>query len=159
MRAQPSAFPVVSNRRQAVAALVGGTLLAIGASVGVAAAAGFDSVLAVLAHIRPGWLTIVLGAQLVAVGGYATSYREVLRVRGGPKVHRAWAGALTAVGFGAYLPKGGFAFDYGTLRRSSISHEADQRVLGLGALEYAVLAPAAWASALVLVLSGSGADP
>ena len=109
MWAQPSALPVVSNRRQAVAALVGGTLLAVGASVGVAAAAGFHSVLAVLTHIRPGWLAIVLGAQLIAVGGYTTSCRQVLRVRGGPKVHRAWAGALTTVDFGAYLSRGGVA--------------------------------------------------
>jgi hypothetical protein len=101
---------------------------------------------------------VVLVAQLVAVVGYAASYREVLRVRGGPEVHPVWAAALTAMGFGAYLTKGGFAFDYGILRRSTVSREAHQRVLGLGALEYALLAPAAWASALVLVLSSARAD-
>ncbi len=135
------------------------SLLAVGACVAVAAAAGFHSVLTVLSHVRPGWLIVALVAQLVAVVGYAASYREVLRVRGGPEVHPAWAGALTVMGFGAYLSKGGFSFDYGVIRRSPAGHEAHERVLGLGALEYALLAPAAWVSAVVLLLSGTAADP
>jgi hypothetical protein len=106
------------------------------------------------------WLLVALAAQPVAVFGYALAYRQMARVEGGPELHPAWAGALTAVGFGAFLVKGGFAFDYGMFRRSRLQPgEAQRRVFGLGALEYAVLAPAAWASALVLLLTAVKADP
>src|SRR2546421_2845005 len=146
------------ERRQALVPLAAATFLALGASVGVAWVAGIHSVLHVLSHPRLGWLVVCLVAQLVAVAGYAIAYREVARVGGGPELQPAWAALLTAVGFGAFLTKGGFAFDHQVFRRSRARHEADHRVLGLGALEYAVLAPAAWASALTLVITGTRAD-
>src|SRR5258708_22517106 len=52
---------------------------------------------------------------------------------------------------------GGFSVDYWTFRRSGLRRrEAVARVLALGALEYAVLAPAALICAIVLVFGTGG---
>ena len=63
-------------------------------------------------------------------------------------------------GFGVFAAThaaGGFAVDYWTFRRSGLRRrEAVARVLALGALEYAVLAPAALVCAIVLLLGTGG---
>src|SRR5262249_7178178 len=57
--------------------------------------------------------------------------------------------------YAATHSSGGFAVDYWALRQSGLPRrEAIRRVLGLGALEYAILAPAALISALVLIFEG-----
>ena len=63
------------------------------------------------------------------------------------------AAALVAAGFGVFVHGGGFALDRLALRRAGLSkEEARRRVLGLGTLEYAVLAPGTLAAAIVVVI-------
>jgi uncharacterized membrane protein YbhN (UPF0104 family) len=65
--------------------------------------------------------------------------------------------ALAAVtaGFGAFVARGGFAVDLHAFRQAGVSdREARVRVLGLGALEYALLGPAACVTAIVLLANG-----
>jgi uncharacterized membrane protein YbhN (UPF0104 family) len=58
-------------------------------------------------------------------------------------------------GFAPFAAGGGFAVDKRVLHAiQDDEHEATIRVLGLGALEWAVLAPAAWLSAVVLLVVG-----
>src|SRR5207237_8067880 len=58
-----------------------------------------------------------------------------------------------ATGFGVFVHGGGFALDRAALRHAGLSEsEARRRVLGLGALEYAVLAPATLIAAVVVLL-------
>ena len=58
-----------------------------------------------------------------------------------------------ATGFGVFLQGGGFALDREALKRSGLDErEARARVLGLGALEYSILAPVAHVAALVVFL-------
>jgi uncharacterized membrane protein YbhN (UPF0104 family) len=60
--------------------------------------------------------------------------------------------ALVAAGFGVFVHGGGFALDRMALRRAGLSErDARRRVLGLGALEYAILAPAALVAAVDVV--------
>src|SRR5439155_26234802 len=93
----------------------------------------------------------------LAYAGYTFAYREVARLEHGPELELPQAAALVAVGFGAFLAPGGFAVDIHALRRAGLSHrEARLRVFGLGALEYAVLAPAAFVSAIVILSWGVG---
>ena len=71
------------------------------------------------------------------------------RARSSRSVSRS---ALVAAGFGVFVVGGGFAVDRRALRGLGASREqARIRVLGLGALEYAVLAPVAWICALLLL--------
>src|SRR5205085_1633583 len=63
---------------------------------------------------------------------------------------------LVAAGFGGFAAGGGFVLDHRALR--SIERDrrtATVRVLGLGAMEYAVIAPAACLASLVMLVVGS----
>lgn len=139
------------------ALLIGiGAALALGAAVGIAWAAGFGRVLDVLRDADPVWLPVAFGMELVAYIGYVIAYREVARLQGGPQLGLARAGAIVAAGFGAFVVRGGFALDRHALEDAGLEpQEARARVIGLGVLEYAVLAPAAALSAMILLARGS----
>jgi len=133
-----------------------GASLALGALFGVAWAAGFGAVLDVGDHLDGIWLPVALGMEIAAYVGYTVAYREVARVEGGPTMGMARAGAIVAAGFGVFVIRGGFVVDRQALEGAGVpSRQARVRVLGLGALEYAVLAPAAAVAAMILVARGN----
>jgi uncharacterized membrane protein YbhN (UPF0104 family) len=67
---------------------------------------------------------------------------------------------LVTTGFGVFVEGGGFALDRAALERAGLSErEARARVLGLGALEYAVLAPATALAALYVLVWHPSLDP
>jgi uncharacterized membrane protein YbhN (UPF0104 family) len=139
------------------ALLVGiGAALALGAVVGISWAAGFESVLRELRHVDPIWLPVAFGMEIAAYFGYVVAYREVARLEGGPALGLGRAGAIVAAGFGVFVIRGGFIVDRQALEAAGLEpRQARIRVLGLGALEYAVLAPAAALAAVVLLARGS----
>jgi uncharacterized membrane protein YbhN (UPF0104 family) len=139
------------------ALLVGvGAALALGAAFGIAWAAGFGTVLDELRHFDPIWLPIAFGMELAAYLGYVVAYREIARLEGGPRLGLARAGAIVAAGFGAFVVRGGFVVDRQALEAAGLEpRQARVRVLSLGALEYAVLAPAAALAAVILLARGS----
>src|SRR5205807_3446277 len=98
-------------------------------------------------------LAVAAAGELIAYLGYTAAYREVARAEDGAELEVPKAAALVATGFGVFVHGGGFALDREALRRAGLSErEARRRVLGLGALEYAVLAPGALAAAIVVVI-------
>ncbi len=133
-----------------------GAALALTASVGVAWAAGFDRVAAHLRNPNLLWLPIALGGAVAAHLGYVLAYREVAYVESGPTIGFPRAGAIVATGFGAFVPRGGFALDLEALRDLGVPpREARIRVLGLGSLEYVVLATGAFVCSVLLLLRHS----
>lgn len=129
-------------------------VLATGALLGVAWKAGFRGVLHDL--IRPHWLWLGVAAagEVVAYAGYTAAYREVARSDDGMELAVPKAAAIVAAGFGVFVHGGGFALDREALRRAGLSKdEARRRVQALGALEYAVLAPATLAAATVVLIT------
>ena len=82
------------------------------------------------------------------------------RVDGGPLLSFRLSMRTVVAGFGVFAAThaaGGFSVDYWTFRRSGLRRrEAVARVLALGALEYAVLAPAAMICAVVLLFGTGG---
>jgi uncharacterized membrane protein YbhN (UPF0104 family) len=140
------------KRRLGLLIAVGG-VLAFGASVGVASVAGWQRTWQVLVYPQWIWLPVAFGAEVVAYVGYTFAYREVVRAEGGHELGISKAAALVATGFGVFVQAGGFALDRLALQRAGLSaNEARARVLGLGALEYVVLAPATAVAALIIVL-------
>ena len=130
-------------------------LLATAALVGLAWVAGYGRVWQLLRHPGWGWLGAAAAAEAFAYLGYTFAYREVVRAERGPELGVPKAAALVATGFGVFLEGGGFALDREALRRAGLPKvEARRRVLGLGALEYAVLAPATAAVAAVVLARG-----
>lgn len=133
-----------------------GAALAIGATVALAWVAGFDVVLHRLRHPNTLWIPLAFAGQIVAYFGYMLAYREVARVEKGPKLGVTRLAAAVFSGFGVFVAAGGFAIDVAAMRRAgSTERDARIRVLGLGALEYALLAPAACVSAIILLAHGT----
>jgi len=133
-----------------------GAALALGAAIGIAWAAGFGRVLHQLGHVDPIWLPVAFGMEVAAYFGYVVAYREVARVEGGPRLGLGRAGAIVAAGFGAFVIRGGFVVDRQALETAGLEpRDARIRVLGLGALEYAILAPAAALAAMILLARGA----
>lgn len=120
---------------------------------------GWGPVLRQMRHVAWIWLLVAAGATVMSHVGYLLAYREVARHDDGPDIHPVRAAALVVTGFGLVVPRGGFALDNAALCEHGISNrEASRRVLSLGILEYAVLAPAAFAAALVLLLQHINAE-
>jgi uncharacterized membrane protein YbhN (UPF0104 family) len=145
----------VGRRHKVALLVVVAALLAFGALFGVAWVAGLGEVWRLLRDPGWGWLGVALVAEVAAYIGYTLAYRELVRAESGPELEVPTAAALVATGFGVFLQQGGFALDREALRRAGMpEREVQRRVLGLGALEYALLAPAAVAAASLVVIRG-----
>jgi uncharacterized membrane protein YbhN (UPF0104 family) len=130
-----------------------GAVLSVAAVIGVSWAAGFADVANSVRHMDAVWIPVALAAEAIAYVGYVLAYREVARVEGGPVLPHTKVLALVATGFGAFVARGGFAVDLHAFRQEFVDdREARVRVLGLGALEYALLAPAACIVAIMLLV-------
>jgi len=127
----------------------------LGALAVMSAIAGWSDV---VDQLHPGlsfWFVFAFVAEAAAFCGYVLAYRSVARVEGGPRLGLLATVELVAVGFGAFLAKGGAALDSKALRsRGGSKREGDVRVLALDALEHAPLAPAACAAAITLLAQG-----
>jgi uncharacterized membrane protein YbhN (UPF0104 family) len=143
------------TRAESLFFVAASTGIALATLFAVAWVAGFGHVAHRLHVVQPIWFLVAFGAEAVAYLGYVLSYREVSRVERGPEMPVRDALAAVSAGFGAFVAQGGFAVDLHAFRETGISdREARVRVLGLGALEYALLAPAACITAIVLLISG-----
>jgi uncharacterized membrane protein YbhN (UPF0104 family) len=139
-------------------------LLALGLACGALLAdswiAGFDKIADVLLRPDWNWLPAAVGGEVAAYLGYTLAYREIVRVERGPHLELRHAAALVTSGFGVFMPRGGFAADVAALgEHCEDERDARIRVLGLGALEFAVLGPAACACALYLIFRGWKVQP
>lgn len=140
--------------RLALLVLVAG-VLALGASVGVASTVGFEQVWHRLLHPHWFWLFVALAGEAFAYAGYTLAYREIARAEEGAELSVPRLAALVATGFGVFVQAGGFALDRAALERAGLTErDARERVLGLGALEYAVLAPATAFAAFWIIVRG-----
>jgi uncharacterized membrane protein YbhN (UPF0104 family) len=128
-------------------------MLAAGALIGLAWSIGFGKVLHDLIRPHWRWLGIAVAGEAVAYLGYIAAYREIARAEDGAELEVPKAAALVASGFGVFVHGGGFALDRTALQHAGLSEtEARRRVLGLGALEYAILAPATLVAAVAVLL-------
>jgi len=133
--------------------------LSLIATILVAGAAGYVAVASRLRHADTYWLPFAIAGAVVAHIGYTFAYREVAHVGRGVKLSALRAGAIVAAGFGMFIPRGGFAVDIEALEDLGVPpEEARVRVLGLGSLEYAVLATGALICAIFLLLNHSDAQ-
>lgn len=125
--------------------------------------AGWDQVVHALSLGNAEWFALCAAGQLVAYLGYSVALRSTAAVDNGVCLSLPTAAAVVSVGFGPMFSantSGGFSIDYLTLRHAGMSKKrATRRVLGLSALEYAVLAPAVAVCGLLLFLGVGGSAP
>jgi uncharacterized membrane protein YbhN (UPF0104 family) len=127
--------------------------LSLIATIFVAGAAGYVAVASRLRHANTYWFPFALAGAVAAQVGYTFAYREVAHVGRGVKLGTLRAGAIVAAGFGMFIPRGGFAIDIEALEDLGVPpEEARIRVLGLGSLEYAVLASGTLVCAIFLLI-------
>ena len=145
----------LGHRQPALFTLVA-ILMAVGALVGVSSVAGFDSVEHVFTRMHLDWLAACAVTQVVAYAGYVAAYRSVARMQQGPRLGLSLTTLLVVAGFGGFAVGGGFAIDRRALHVVCRNRrDAVVRVIGLGIVEYAILAPVAAAAAVVLLLTGA----
>jgi uncharacterized membrane protein YbhN (UPF0104 family) len=121
----------------------------------MSAFAGWRKVVHGLSPDLSWWFAVAFGAQVAAFVGYVFAYRAVARIEDGPRLGLRQATQLVAVGFGAFLVKGGAQLDAEALTKPGASEEEGEiRVMALDALEHAPLAPAACAAAIALLVQG-----
>jgi uncharacterized membrane protein YbhN (UPF0104 family) len=143
------------TRAESLVFVVASTAIALGTLFAVTGVAGFDHVAARLQAMDPIWFATALGAQAVAYIGYVFAYREVARVEEGCDIGTRDVLAAVAAGFGSFVARGGFAVDVHAFKQAGLTDQQVRvRVLGLGALEYALLAPAACIVAIQLLADG-----
>jgi uncharacterized membrane protein YbhN (UPF0104 family) len=143
------------TRAESMVFVVASTAIALGTLFAVSWVAGFDHVYARLRAVDPVWFASAFGAQIVAYIGYVLAYREIARVEKGCDISTRNVVAAVTAGFGPFVARGGFAVDVHAFKQAGLSdREVRTRVLGLGALEYALLAPAACIVAIQLLADG-----
>lgn len=135
------------------------TVLALGAVALLADLAGAERLDRAIRNLHPPWLLLCLGGEMLAYAGYVLAIRDTAKVDNGPNLSLGRTLQAVIGGFGVFAAtrtSGGFAVDYWVLRSAGEDRDgAVARVLALGALEYAVLAPAALCSAIALLASGA----
>ena len=138
--------------------LVVPAVLALGAIAGLADIAGAERIDRAARHLHPAWLALCFGGELLSYAGYVLAIRDTAKVDQGPQLSFGHSIRAVIGGFGVFAAtrtSGGFAVDYWALRTAGEDREgAVARVLALGALEYAVLAPAALCAAIAILVDG-----
>jgi hypothetical protein len=130
--------------------------IASGAIVAIAVCWGPRRFIDAWAHPRPILLAWVAGFAILAMLTYIVAYRALMHFDGGPRLSIAMAVRIVAHGFGPFVPAGGFDVDKRALQGlHGDGPEAGLRVFAIGAMELAVLAPAACVSAIVLLAEGA----
>jgi uncharacterized membrane protein YbhN (UPF0104 family) len=143
------------TRAESAVFMLGSACIAIGTLIAMAWVAGFGRIFDRLQAIDPVWFAVAFGAEILAYVGYVFSYREVARVEDGGTMGHLDAAAAVAAGFGPFVARGGFAIDAHAFKRHGLSDsDVRARVMGLGALEYALLAPAACVVAIQMLAEG-----
>src|SRR3954470_22030500 len=144
------------TRAESAVFMLGSAAVATGTLVAMVFVAGPGHVLHRLFAIDPIWFAVAFGAEILSYVGYVLSYREVARVEDGQQMANWDAAAAVAAGFGPFVARGGFAIDVHAFKRVGLSdRDVRVRVMGLGALEYALLAPAACIVAIQFLAQGS----
>jgi uncharacterized membrane protein YbhN (UPF0104 family) len=136
------------------------TALAAVAVLAIAEATGVDQVGNAFSDVRPGWIALIAGAELLAYPAYMIAYRSVARVHGHAPLALPLVARVVIAGFGPFSVGGGFGIDRQALRAlHEDEHSARVRVLALGTLEWAVLAPITCIVAIAVLAVGANIMP
>lgn len=136
------------------------TAIAVAGVFIIAHVTGADAIGRAFEQIHPGWIALVAACQVATYPAYTIAYRSVSCVHGHDPLRLALAAYVVAAGFGPFQLAGGFALDKQALHGlHEDERSARVRVLGLGVLEWALLAPVTCVVAIVLLAQGADILP
>ena len=147
-------------RRHPFAASALATVIAAGGALVIAYVTGADQVGRAFESVQPGWIALIAGAEALAYPAYALAYRSVAQVHGHAPMALPLVGRVVVAGFGPFALAGGFGIDKQALHAlHEDERSARVRVLGLGVLEWALLAPTVCVIAIVFLIQGANILP
>jgi uncharacterized membrane protein YbhN (UPF0104 family) len=136
------------------------TAIAAAGALLIAHVTGADAVGRAFDEIEPGWIALIAGAELLTYPAYALAYRSVACAHGHAPLGLPLAARIVAAGFGPFHVAGGFGIDKQVLHAlHEDERSARVRVLGLGVLEWALLAPTTCIVSIVLLAQGADVLP
>jgi uncharacterized membrane protein YbhN (UPF0104 family) len=145
--------------RPVVVAAVATGIAAVAVLV-IARATGVDKVGRAFDNLQPGWIGLIAGAELVAYPAYMIAYRSLAQVHGHAPLSLPLVARVVIAGFGPFTIGGGFGIDRQALQAlHEDEHSARVRVLALGTLEWAVLAPTTCIVSIVFLIQGANILP
>ncbi len=150
------AYVRVRLAKRPIAASAMATAIAAIAVLAIAQATHSDALGRAFTDVDPGWIALIACAELITYPAYVIAYRSIARVHGHAPLSLPLVARVVVAGFGPFAIGGGFGIDKQALHAlHEDEHSARVRVLGLGALEWAVLAPATCAVAIFLIATGA----
>lgn len=140
--------------------LILAALLAGVAVLAIAKATGADAIGRAFADLDGPWIALIAGAELLTYPAYMLAYRSIAQVHGHAPLALPIVARLVVAGFGPFALAGGFGIDKRALQAiDEDERSARVRVLALGSLEWAVLAPIACAVSILLLVQGADVTP
>ncbi|QEC48348.1 hypothetical protein FSW04_12735 [Baekduia soli] len=128
------------------------TAIASAGALLIAHVTGADAVGRAFEEVEPGWIGLIAVAEACTYPAYAIAYRSVARTLGHAPLGLPMVGRVVAAGFGPFHVTGGFGIDKQALHAwHEDERSARVLVLGLGMLEWAILAPTAAVTAIALL--------
>jgi uncharacterized membrane protein YbhN (UPF0104 family) len=126
----------------------------------IAHVTGADAIGRAFDDVDPGWIAVVAGAELLTYPAYITAYRTVAAIHGHAPLSLPLVSRIVVAGFGPFALGGGFGVD---MRALEAIHEDERsarvRVMALGIFEWAILAPTACVTAIVLLAQDANVMP
>jgi uncharacterized membrane protein YbhN (UPF0104 family) len=136
------------------------TALAAVAVLAIAHATGADAIGRAFDDVDPGWIGLVAGAEILTYPAYVLAYRSIAQVHGHAPLAVPMVARVVVAGFGPFAIGGGFGLDKQVLHGlQEDERSARVRVVALGMLEWAVLAPTTCVVAIVLLAEGANILP
>ena len=147
-------------RRRPIELSILATLIAALAVVVIAKVTKADAVGRAFESMHPAWIGRIAGAELLTYPAYMWAYRSIAAVHGHPPIAVPLLARIVVAGFGPFSIGGGFGIDRQALHAlHEDEHSARVRVLALGVLEWAVLAPATCIVAIIFLAIGANILP
>jgi uncharacterized membrane protein YbhN (UPF0104 family) len=147
-------------REQPLVGTVLATAIAAVAVIVIAKVTGADAIGRVFEDVRPVWIPLIAVTELATYPAYVLAYRSIARIHGHAALSLPILTRIVVAGFGPFALAGGFAVDKRMLQAiNEDERSARVRVLALGTLEWAVLAPTACITAIVLLAEGANILP
>jgi uncharacterized membrane protein YbhN (UPF0104 family) len=148
LRSQPIAVSAVATAIAAIAVLV------------IARATGADAVGRAFDDVDGIWIALIAGAEMLAYPAYVIAYRSIARVHGHAPLALPLVARVVVAGFGPFAIGGGFGIDKRVLHAlNEDERSARVRVLALGILEWAVLAPTTCVVSVIFLAEGANILP
>jgi uncharacterized membrane protein YbhN (UPF0104 family) len=118
----------------------------------IARVTGADAVGRAFDSFHAPWVALIAGASLLTYPAYTLAYRSIADIHGHGPIALPMVARVVVAGFGPFAISGGFGIDQqALLALHEDERSARVRVIALGVLEWAVLAPLCCVVSIVLL--------